>query len=72
MSKQEIRQLATNYATKPGSFGKVSTDAFHIFVEVFEMAYNKALDDALELYYNPTSCEDQDTFDKDLESLKIK
>jgi hypothetical protein len=35
------------------------------------LAYNKALDDALELYYNPTSEEDQDTFDKDLESLKI-
>jgi hypothetical protein len=40
--------------------------------KAYVAAYNQAIEDALELYYNPTSEEDQDTFDKDLESLKIR
>lgn len=42
------------------------------FSDTVKAAYNKAIDDALELYYNPSEDGDQDTFDKDLEQLKIK
>lgn len=58
---RKLKKLAEKYQHPEGN------DVYEALV----IAYNRAIDDALELYYNPTSEEDQDTFDKDLESLRM-
>lgn len=64
-------QRHSMYGNENAPVGSSARSHFESELISFIDGYNKAIDDALELYYNPTSLEEQDSFDRDLESLKI-